>query len=60
VTSSLGAVAANAWYEVDVTPLIQGDGTLTIGATSTSSDGAHYASKESGATTAPQLVVTTG
>ncbi|MEU2610218.1 DNRLRE domain-containing protein [Micromonospora sp. NPDC007271] len=56
---SLGGVARNAWYEVDVTRLVAGNGTFSIGVTSSSSDGADYDSRESGAT-APQLVVTTG
>ncbi|GAA0207815.1 hypothetical protein GCM10010492_01750 [Saccharothrix mutabilis subsp. mutabilis] len=57
---SLGSVAQNAWYEVDVTSYVNGNGTFSIGVTSASSDGADYDSRESGSTTAPQLVVTTG
>lgn len=56
---SLGAVSRNAWYELDVTSYVTGNGTYSIAATSTSTDGADYDSRESGAT-APQLVVTTG
>ncbi|OKI74106.1 CBM96 family carbohydrate-binding protein [Micromonospora sp. CB01531] len=56
---SLGSVARNTWYEVDVTRLVTGNGTVSIGVTSSNSDGADYDSRESGAT-APQLVVTTG
>ncbi|MEV6521512.1 DNRLRE domain-containing protein [Longispora sp. NPDC051575] len=56
---SLGAVSRNAWYEVDVTSYVAGNGTFSIGVTSGNSDGADYDSRESGAT-APQLVVTTG
>ena len=55
----LGAVALNTWYEVDVTQLVGGDGTFSLDATSTSSDGADYVSKEGAAGFAPQLVVTT-
>jgi hypothetical protein len=58
--SSIGAVSSGRWYETDVTPLVTGDGSVSIGATSTSSDGAHYSSKEGPAGFAPQLVVTTG
>ncbi|MBB5960174.1 hypothetical protein FHS29_006797 [Saccharothrix tamanrassetensis] len=56
---SLGSVARNAWYEVDVTSYVTGNGTYSIGVTSSNSDGVDYDSRESGAT-APQLVVTTG
>ncbi|RKT56095.1 DUF7594 domain-containing protein [Saccharothrix australiensis] len=56
---TLGAVSRNAWYEVDVTSYVTGNGTFAIGVTSGSTDGADYDSRESGAT-APQLVVTTG
>jgi chitodextrinase len=55
----LGAVALNTSYEVDVTSLVTGDGTFSLDATSTSSDGADYVSKEGAAGFAPQLVVTT-
>ncbi|ANZ38858.1 alkaline phosphatase [Lentzea guizhouensis] len=57
---SLGAVVRNAWYEVDVTSYVTGNGTFSIGVTSSSTDGADYDSRESGATTAPRLVITTG
>jgi hypothetical protein len=60
IVSSLGAVASGRWYETDVTPLVKGDGTVSIAATSTSSDGAYYSSKEGTAGFAPQLVLTTG
>jgi hypothetical protein len=60
IVSSLGAVASGTWYETDVTPLVKGDGTVSIAATSTSTDGAYYSSKEGTAGLAPQLVVTTG
>lgn len=54
---SLGSVARNAWYEVDVTSYVTGNGTYSIGVTSPSSDGADYDSRESGSATAPQLVL---
>ncbi|MDT7781768.1 MAG: acid phosphatase type 7 [Pseudonocardiales bacterium] len=57
---TLGSVVRNAWYEIDVTSYVTGNGTYSIAITSTSSDGADYDSRESGATTAPQLVVTDG
>ncbi|RJQ80321.1 DNRLRE domain-containing protein [Pseudonocardiaceae bacterium YIM PH 21723] len=55
---SIGAVAVNTWYEIDVTSQITGNGTFSIGGTSTSTNGADFDSRETGAT-APQLVVST-
>ncbi|GAB3676068.1 hypothetical protein GCM10027589_46220 [Actinocorallia lasiicapitis] len=57
--ATLGNVSRNAWYELDVTSLVTGNGSYSIAITSTSSDGADYDSRESGST-APQLVLTTG
>jgi hypothetical protein len=54
--SSLGAVSIGAWYELDVTPAVAGDGTISLGLRTSSSDGTHYASREDAAH-APQLVV---
>jgi hypothetical protein len=54
---ALGAVAAGNWYEVDVTALVTGDGTFSLKAMSSSSDGAYYSSKEGAAGFAPQLVI---
>jgi hypothetical protein len=56
--ASLGRVLAGTWYEVDVTSMISGDGTYSIRISSTSTNGADYASKEGMAGLAPQLVVT--
>ncbi|HZM80868.1 MAG TPA: DNRLRE domain-containing protein [Candidatus Limnocylindrales bacterium] len=56
---SLGAVSRNTWYQVNVSALITGNGTFSIGVTSSSTNGADYDSRETGAT-APQLIVTTG
>ncbi|MFF4354810.1 DNRLRE domain-containing protein [Streptomyces sp. NPDC001530] len=56
---SLGSVTKDTWYEIDVTSLVTGNGTFSMGATSASADGAYYDSRESGAD-APQLVITTG
>jgi chitodextrinase len=57
IAASLGRVVAGTWYEVDLTSIVTGDGTLNLRITSPSSDGAGYSSKEG--TFAPQLVVTT-
>jgi hypothetical protein len=53
---SIGAVVAGNSYELDVTSLIGGDGIYSIKGTSTSSDGAYYASKERA--NPPQLLIT--
>jgi chitodextrinase len=55
--ASLGSVVPGTTYEVDVLSLVTGDGTYTVNADSTSSDGATYSSKEG--SVPPQLVVTT-
>lgn len=57
VIGTIGAVVVNTWYEVDVKSQISGDGTISLALESTSSDGADYSSRESGAATAPQLVI---
>jgi hypothetical protein len=58
--ASLGRVVASTWYEIDVTSLVTGDGTFSLKAVSTSTDGAYYSSKEGAVGFAPQLVITTG
>lgn len=54
--AALGSVSPNIWYEIDVSSLINGDGLVSLGAVSASSNGADYASRES--LFDPQLVVT--
>jgi parallel beta-helix repeat protein len=44
--ASLGPVTKKTWVEVDVTPLIAGDGTYSLLVSSPSSDGADYNSRE--------------
>lgn len=56
---SLGAVASGRWYEIDVTPLVTGDGPVSLDLASTNSDGAYYGSRQGTAAQAPQLVVQT-
>jgi len=59
--ASLGAVALNTSYLVDVTPAITGNGTFTIRASSTSTDGARYFSRNGNAANiAPALQITCG
>jgi fibronectin type 3 domain-containing protein len=52
---SLGSVSTGNWYEVDITSLITGDGTVTLRASSTSTNGASYSSNEG--SNPPQLVI---
>ncbi len=56
---SMGSVARNTWVELDVTGKITGNGTYSIGVTTTQSNGAAFDSRESGSL-APQLVFVTG
>jgi len=58
VVASLGRVSSGQWYEVDLTPVVQWDGVVSLGVTSPSSDGAYYSSKEGA--NPPQLVLTLG
>ena len=55
--ASLGAVASGTWYEVDIKPVVTGDGVVSLRVTSPSNDGADYYSKEGPAGFAPQLVI---
>jgi hypothetical protein len=55
--ASLGKVSTGSWYEVDVTSVVGGDGSFGFRVQSASSNGADYASKEAGSSTAPQLVI---
>ena len=60
ILASLGRVSANTWYEVDVTSLVNGDGTFSLKINSTNADGAYYSTREGAAGFTPQLVITTG
>jgi len=61
VASITTPVALSTAYLVDVTPLVTGNGTITIRATGNSSDGARYYSRNGNAATlAPELQVTCG
>jgi len=55
LVASLGAVAVNNWYEVDVATLIQTDGVHSLRVTSSDSDGADYDSREG--VNQPQLIL---
>ena len=56
--ATLGPVALNSTYMVDVSPLVTGDGPVAIRVSSTSADAAKYLSKEGSATEGPRLQVT--
>jgi parallel beta-helix repeat protein len=55
--ASLGSVVSNTWLEVDITPLVTGDGVFSLRIASPSTDSAGYDSKEASGYS-PQLVVT--
>jgi hypothetical protein len=57
ILATLGAVAKETWYEVDLTSLVAGDGTVGVAVTSGSSDGAGWSTREGPLTQRPQLVV---
>src|SRR5688572_27906692 len=56
---TLGTVGRNSWVELDVTGKIAPGGVISIGGCSTSTSGADYDSRATGAL-APQLVIATG
>ena len=58
VITSLPSVANGRWYEADLSSVVTGDGVVSLRVTSTSSDGARFASREATGGHAPQLVVT--
>lgn len=61
VTRTSGAFSSDQWLSLDVTPLVAGSGSVSFALTTTSSSGSiSLASRESGASKAPQLVVETG
>jgi hypothetical protein len=58
--ASLGTVKAGTWYEVDLTQLVQANGTYSLRITSSATNGADYATKERPGAFAPHLVVAIG
>ncbi|MEK6275747.1 MAG: DNRLRE domain-containing protein, partial [Actinomycetota bacterium] len=54
---SLGSVTVGNWYGLNVSPLVTGDGPVSFRMTSSSTNGADYATKEGAAGLAPQLVL---
>jgi len=57
--SSAGAVSIGQWVEFNVAAAIVGNGTYSFGLKSNVSDQVYYRAKESGAATAPQLMIMT-
>lgn len=56
--ATLGPVATNTWYEVDLTSLVRRDGVYSLRVTTPSTDGAKWRSKDADPGVTPQLVVT--
>ena len=56
VTDTLNDVLLDNWYSIDVTPLVSGDGTLSLRASSPSSNSGGFVSSEG--VNKPELVVT--
>lgn len=57
IISSLVNVSINNWYEFDATPLINGDGIVSVRVSSTSANGADYYSEESAVGFRPYLEI---
>jgi len=55
--ASLGEVFSGNWYEIDLTPLVTGNGIVSLRITSTDSNGVDYASKENANGFAPELII---
>ena len=56
-TASAGSVAIGTWVELDVTPLVTGNGTVSFGIASPHTNSVYYSAKEG--TNPPVLVVQT-
>jgi hypothetical protein len=56
--SSYGAIKSSTWIEIDVTPVVTGNGTFSLALTGINGTAVSLASRESG-TFVPQLVITT-
>lgn len=54
----LGPVAKNSYVDIDLSSIVKGDGTYSLGFTSGSTDAAHYNSKEADSRK-PELIITT-
>jgi fibronectin type 3 domain-containing protein len=53
--AATGPTTTGTWVTVDITPLVSGNGTFTVGLTSNGASSSSYGSRESG--TAPQLLL---
>jgi hypothetical protein len=59
VTASSGPLKTGSWAALDVTSLVVGNGTFSFALTSNSATALKLASRETGTTKAPQIVITT-
>ncbi len=59
ITGSSGSFSNDQWVDVDVTPLVSGNGLVSFALTSTSTTAIQMRSREAGTSTTPQLVVET-
>ena len=59
VTASSGSIAMGTWMELDVTPLVAGNGPVAFALTTNSVTNLPLAMKESGETLAPHLIIET-
>ncbi|MDQ3864667.1 MAG: DNRLRE domain-containing protein, partial [Actinomycetota bacterium] len=57
IVGDLGAITLGSWVEIDVTPMITGNGTFNLALTQPNTDGSGFHSREGA--NKPQLVVTT-
>jgi hypothetical protein len=58
ISGSSGSFASGRWVSIDVTPLVRGNGLVSFALTTTTATAMALASREYGASFAPQLVVT--
>lgn len=54
---SIGSVVSGTWYEIDVTSVVNVDGTYSFALESSSANGADYVSREGPVSQRPQLVI---
>jgi hypothetical protein len=59
-SAAFSAVASGSFYEIDISSLVTGNGTLSLALVSTNADGADYVSSEGTAEFVPRLTVVSG
>jgi chitodextrinase len=60
IAASSSRLESGSWASIDVTPLVAGNGAVNFALTTPDTGSLYFASRETAAPTAPQLVVTTG